>query len=121
MAGCFVVGREQDAAGSTSVAPCTRASNLQVLDGPELFEPIERDSIKDWAKADKLYSCSVRQDVPWEIERGRRKEEAKEEWSGGVGRLLGAVNVRLRAHAEMQPNKHICMHKNTHVGCLYQT
>lgn len=47
MAGCFVVGREQDAAGSTNVAPCTRASNLQVLDGPELFEPIERDSIKE--------------------------------------------------------------------------
>lgn len=47
MAGCFVVGREQDAAGSTNVAPCTRASNLQALDGFELSEPIERDSIKE--------------------------------------------------------------------------
>lgn len=99
----IVVGMKQDAAGSTKVALCTRASNLQVLDGPELSEPIECDSIKEWAKADKLSCRSVRQDIPREIARGGKKE--------GGGKMLTSDHVRTQK----------CNQTNTFAGTKIHT
>lgn len=98
------MGMKQDAVGCTIVTPCTRVSNLQAADGPELSEPIKCDSIKEWAKADKLYSLSIRYEIPRErVERKTRERER-----ASKNRAWGLLWDRLpNLHMQIGPHRHM--------------